>query len=56
MEESKFLKIQCPRCGQEKIVFGKSSYEVKCLQCNYLITKSNGGKAKIRARIKEVLQ
>lgn len=55
MEKAKFLKVMCPRCKSGKIIFGKSSIEVKCSECNYLLVKSSGGKAKVRAKVKEVL-
>jgi len=53
--DSKFLKINCPRCKKPKIIFGKSSTLVKCDGCNYLLLKTKGGKAKIRAHVEEVL-
>jgi len=55
MSESKFLEICCPRCRNKKTVFGKSSSSVKCNTCNYLLLKTKGGKAKIRARIRKIL-
>jgi len=55
MVESKFLRIVCPRCGKSKIIFGKSSTKIKCKQCNKLLMKTKGGKAKIKASVKEVL-
>ncbi|MEK6928491.1 MAG: 30S ribosomal protein S27e [Nanoarchaeota archaeon] len=45
----------CPRCRTTHILFGKSSIKIKCAKCNYLLVKTFGGKAKIRAPIKEVL-
>lgn len=51
---SKFLKIVCPRCKKITIVYGNSSIEVKCNDCNYLLTKSSGGRAKVRAKVKEI--
>ena len=54
-EPSKFLKISCPRCKTRHILFGKSSIKVKCKKCNYLLLKTQGGKAKLRALVKEVL-
>ncbi|MEK6825607.1 MAG: 30S ribosomal protein S27e [Nanoarchaeota archaeon] len=53
--ESRFLKTICPRCKQRQIIFGKASSKVKCLKCKYLLMKTSGGKAKVRALIKEVL-
>ncbi|PIN94004.1 30S ribosomal protein S27e [Candidatus Pacearchaeota archaeon CG10_big_fil_rev_8_21_14_0_10_31_24] len=55
MKEKKFVQISCPRCQKVQILFGKSSYEVKCSECNYLLTKSTGGKAKIRAKVKSLI-
>jgi small subunit ribosomal protein S27e len=52
---SKFLKISCPRCKNRQIIFGKSSLRIKCAKCNYLLVKTLGGKAKVRAIVKEVL-
>jgi len=54
-EKGKFLKISCPRCRHRQIIFGKSSIKVKCGGCNYLLLKTGGGKAKVRAPIKEIL-
>jgi len=54
-QESKFLRIACPRCRHRQIVFGKSSTNVKCEKCNYLLIKTGGGKAKIRAPIKKIM-
>lgn len=54
MAKGKFLKVVCPRCANKQVVFGKASLEVKCHKCNYLLTKSKGGKAKVRAKVDEV--
>jgi len=55
MEESKFLKIICPRCKTLQITFGKASTRVKCQSCNKLLLKTGGGKARIKAQIKEII-
>ena len=54
--KSKFVKIRCPKCKNEQIMFGKASTEVKCLVCGKEIAESTGGKSKIKARILEVLE
>ncbi|MEM2681128.1 MAG: 30S ribosomal protein S27e, partial [Zestosphaera sp.] len=33
MPKSKFLKIKCPSCGNEQIVFDHASFPVRCLIC-----------------------
>ncbi len=54
--ESKFIKLRCPKCKNEQIVFGKSATVVKCLVCEKVIAEPSGGKAKVKARVLEVLQ
>ena len=53
---SKFIKVRCPKCKNEQIVFGKSSNKIKCLVCDKTIVESTGGKSKVKARILEVLE
>ena len=53
---SRFIKVRCPKCNNEQIIFGKASTVVKCLICDNILAVPTGGKAKIRARILEVLQ
>lgn len=52
---SKFIKIRCPKCKNEQIIFGKIASQVVCLVCGKKIAEPTGGKAKIKARILEVL-
>jgi small subunit ribosomal protein S27e len=53
---SKFIKIRCPKCKNEQIMFGKTASRVRCLVCDKPLADSTGGKAKVRARILEVLE
>lgn len=52
---SKFIKVRCPKCKNEQIIFGKSDSIVKCLVCDKILSEPTGGKGKIKARILEVL-
>ena len=54
--KSKFIKIRCPKCKNEQIMFGKTATHVKCLVCDKQLAESTGGKARVRARILEVLE
>ncbi len=54
--QSRFVKVVCIRCGNNQIVFGKSSLKVKCGKCNRLLVKTGGGKVRIRTLAKEVLK
>ena len=53
--ESKFIKLRCPKCKNEQIVFGKSASEVKCLVCEKVLAEPSGGKTRVKARVLEVL-
>ncbi|MBD3354488.1 30S ribosomal protein S27e [Candidatus Woesearchaeota archaeon] len=54
--KSKFVKVRCPKCKNEQIIFGNSSTKVKCLVCGKELAEPSGGKSKIKSRILEVLE
>jgi len=53
--KSKFLKVICPKCKNEQIIFNKASSNVKCLVCGFELAEPTGGKAKIKAKVIQVL-
>lgn len=53
---SKFIKVRCPQCKNEQIIFGKSATNVSCLVCEKPLAEPTSGKAKIKARVLEVLE
>ena len=52
---SKFVKIRCPKCKNEQIMFGKASSKVMCLVCGKVLAEPSGGKSRAKARSLEVL-
>ncbi|MBT4174429.1 30S ribosomal protein S27e [archaeon] len=52
--KSKFIKVRC-KCKNEQIIFEKCSTKVDCLVCGKPLAVPQGGKAKIEARVLEVL-
>jgi len=54
--KSKFIKLRCPKCKNEQIVFGKSASTIKCLVCNKVLAEPAGGKTRVKARVLEVLE
>jgi len=52
---SKFVKIRCPKCKNEQVMFGKASSKVLCLVCSKILAEPTGGKSRVKARILEVL-
>jgi len=54
--KSKFVKVRCNKCKNEQIIFGNASTAIECLVCNSEVASPTGGKAKIAARVLEVLE
>jgi len=54
-KDTKFIRVKCSKCKASQIIFGKASSKVNCLECNGILALPAGGKAKIRARVEEVL-
>ena len=48
---SKFIKVSCPKCKNEQIIFGKATTSVNCIVCGKEMATPTGGKSKIKARI-----
>ena len=48
---SKFLKVRCPNCGNEQIIFSHASIVVRCLVCGNTLAVPTGGKAQILATV-----
>ncbi len=52
---SNFLKVKCQKCGNEQVVFDRSSISVRCNVCEEFLLESRGGKAEIKSEILEPL-
>jgi len=48
---SEFLRVKCPRCGNEQIIFNRTSTFVRCTVCEELLAEPAGGLSKLRAEI-----
>ncbi|MFH1327637.1 MAG: 30S ribosomal protein S27e [Candidatus Bathyarchaeota archaeon] len=48
---SNFIKVKCPDCGNEQIIFNKTSISVKCNICGALLAEPTGGKASIKGSV-----
>jgi small subunit ribosomal protein S27e len=53
--KSKFIKVRCPKCKNEQVIFGKAASNIKCLVCENNLADATGGKTKIKSRILELL-
>ena len=54
--KSVFLKLKCLKCGNEQIVFERSSSFVKCNVCDEVIIEPSGGRCKIKGEIIQKLE
>ncbi|MEK6953686.1 MAG: 30S ribosomal protein S27e [Candidatus Micrarchaeota archaeon] len=52
---ARFLKIQCECGADSEIVYGDAKSARNCKGCNRQIVSPRGGRAKINARVVEVL-
>ncbi len=53
---SKFIKVRCPDCEHEQVIFDHPSTIVKCLICGRTLAEPVGGKGRMRAEIIEELE
>uniref|UniRef100_A0A7C3YQP3 Small ribosomal subunit protein eS27 n=1 Tax=Geoglobus ahangari TaxID=113653 RepID=A0A7C3YQP3_9EURY len=53
--KSKFIKVKCPDCENEQVIFDHPATHVKCLVCGRTLAEPTGGKGKIKAEIIQVL-
>ena len=49
--KSSFIRVRCPVCGHEQIVFSHATFPVRCLVCGTQLVEPRGGKAKILGEI-----
>ncbi|MCK4649799.1 30S ribosomal protein S27e [Candidatus Pacearchaeota archaeon] len=54
-QNGKFIRVKCSKCKETQTIFGKASTKVRCLGCNAILALPSAGKAKIRAKVEEVL-
>ena len=53
---SRFLRVKCPKCGNEQVVFGHAVNKVYCNVCGAELVEPSGGKAIIKGEIVAVFE
>ncbi len=48
---STFVRVKCPDCGNEQVVFSHVSSIVKCGVCGAILAEPTGGKSAIKGEI-----
>ena len=56
MVRSKFLKVSCPGCEHESVLFSNASTTVNCELCGATLATPAGGRASVMARVLEELE
>ncbi|UCB60044.1 MAG: 30S ribosomal protein S27e [Candidatus Bathyarchaeota archaeon] len=49
--KSYFLRVRCPDCGNEQLIFSHPTNTVKCNICQTVLATQTGGKARIRGEV-----
>jgi small subunit ribosomal protein S27e len=52
---SNFLKVKCTKCGNEQVIFDRAAVRVKCNVCEDVLLETQGGKAKIKGEVTQIL-
>ncbi|MEL9991541.1 MAG: 30S ribosomal protein S27e [Thermoproteus sp.] len=52
---TKFLRVRCPDCGNEQVIFSHASMVVRCLVCGRVLAQPTGGRAQILGHVVRVL-
>ena len=54
--KSTFLRVKCPKCGNEQLVFSNVVNQVTCNVCTAVLAEPSGGKAKIKGEVQSVFE
>jgi len=49
--KSRFVRVKCPDCGNEQVVFDHTATSVKCNVCGTVLAEPTGGKAALKGEI-----
>jgi len=53
---SRFLRVKCPDCGNEQVVFSQATNAVKCNVCSAVLAEPTGGKVAIKGEVVAALE
>lgn len=49
--KSKFVRVKCPDCGNEQVVFDHVSNIVKCSVCSAVLAEPTGGRSAFKGEV-----
>jgi small subunit ribosomal protein S27e len=53
---SVFLRVKCPKCGNEQLLFSNSVNKITCNVCGETLATPTGGRAEINGEVQSVLE
>ncbi|UCG36028.1 MAG: 30S ribosomal protein S27e [Candidatus Bathyarchaeota archaeon] len=54
--KSCFLRVRCPDCGNEQLVYSNPVNVIRCNICKTTLASPTGGKAKISGEITAIME
>jgi len=54
--KSYFIRVRCPDCGNEQLIYSNPTNTVKCNVCKTTLATPTGGKAKINGEITAIME
>jgi small subunit ribosomal protein S27e len=49
--KSRFIRVKCPDCGNEQLVFDHATNKINCNVCGIVLAEPTGGKTAIKGEI-----
>ncbi|MFT4311765.1 MAG: 30S ribosomal protein S27e [Candidatus Woesearchaeota archaeon] len=53
--QAKFVKVQCPKCNNEQIIYTKAATTVSCTVCGEVLAKPQASTVKMIAKTLEIV-
>jgi small subunit ribosomal protein S27e len=54
--KSVFLRVKCPKCGNEQLIFSNAVNKITCNVCSEILAEPRGGRADIKGDVQAVLE
>lgn len=51
-----FLRVACPSCEHEQVLFERAATEVSCNDCGEILAEPTGGAAALRGEVVETVE
>jgi len=52
---SNFVSVQCPECGEKRIIYTHTTTDINCKSCGQPLAKKAGAKGRILGNVQKIL-